>query len=76
MEKKIFPHPLVKEKIESMVLLQADVTSSTELMDEFGLVAPPTILLFDEKGVELCNDRMIGNVTVEQLLDGINKAGL
>ncbi|WP_233432812.1 protein-disulfide reductase DsbD [Solemya velum gill symbiont] len=76
MEREIFPHPLVQEKFEGKLLLQADVTSNTELMDEFGLVAPPTILLFDAEGTELCNYRMIGNVTVDQLLERLNAAGM
>lgn len=72
MEKKVFPHPDVVSRTADMVLLKADVTSDTSLLTHFKLVAPPTVILFDETGAE--RDRIIGDVTVEQLISTIDKA--
>jgi thiol:disulfide interchange protein DsbD len=72
MEKKVFPHPEVQSRITDTVLLKADVTSDTQLLDHFNLVAPPTVILFDANGTERA--RIIGDVTVEQLVNSIDKA--
>jgi thiol:disulfide interchange protein len=55
-----------------MALIKADVTSDDALLKHFNLVAPPTVILFDEQGVE--RDRIIGDVTVEQLVDSLDEA--
>ncbi len=68
MKRDVFPHPLVREALADKWLIQADVTSNTELLSAFDLLAPPVILLFDRDGNERCDNRLIGNVTVEQLL--------
>ncbi|MEJ2316553.1 MAG: protein-disulfide reductase DsbD [Gammaproteobacteria bacterium] len=72
MEKKVFPHPDVQSRIADMALIKADVTADDALLKHFNLVAPPTVILFDEQGVE--RDRIIGDVTVEQLVDSLDKA--
>jgi thiol:disulfide interchange protein DsbD len=72
MEKKVFPHPDVLSRTADMALIKADVTSDDALLKHFNLVAPPTVILFDEDGIE--RDRIIGDVTVEQLVDGLDKA--
>jgi thiol:disulfide interchange protein DsbD len=72
MEKKVFPHPDVQSRIADMVLIKADVTSDDALLKHFSLVAPPTVILFAEDGIE--RDRIIGDVTVEQLVDSLDKA--
>jgi thiol:disulfide interchange protein DsbD len=72
MEKKVFPHPDVQSRIADMALIKADVTSDDALLKHFNLVAPPTVILFDEQGVE--RDRIIGDVTVEQLVDSLDEA--
>jgi len=72
MEKKVFPHPDVQSRIADMALIKADVTSDDALLKYFSLVAPPTVILFDEEGAE--RDRIIGDVTVEQLVDSLDKA--
>ena len=72
MEKKVFPHPDVQSRIADMALIKADVTSDDALLKHFNLVAPPTVILFDEDGAE--RDRIIGDVTVEQLVDSLDRA--
>ena len=72
MEKKVFPHPDVQSRIADMALIKADVTADDALLKHFNLVAPPTVILFDEEGSE--RDRIIGDVTVEQLVEGLDEA--
>jgi thiol:disulfide interchange protein DsbD len=72
MEKKVFPHPDVVSRTADMVLIKADVTSDDQLLKHFNLVAPPTVILFDATGAE--RDRIIGDVTVEQLVNSLDAA--
>lgn len=74
MEKVVFPDPQVQKSMQGLLLLQADVTSNQELLGHFGLTAPPTILFFDRDGEELCDHRLIGDVTVPQLLEQLKRA--
>ena len=71
-EKKVFPHPDVVSRTADMVLIKADVTSDDQLLKHFNLVAPPTVILFDATGAE--RDRIIGDVTVEQLVNSLDAA--
>ncbi|MEA3303929.1 MAG: protein-disulfide reductase DsbD [Pseudomonadota bacterium] len=74
MEKIVFPDPQVQKGMQGLLLLKADVTSNQELLNHFGLVAPPTILLFDRNGEEMCDYRLIGDITVSQLLEQLKRA--
>ncbi len=74
MEKIVFPNPQVQKGMRGLLLLKADVTSNQELLNHFGLTAPPTILFVGRDGVELCDYRLIGDVTVSQLLEQLKRA--
>ena len=69
MEKYTFPEAIVRQRLESFTLLQADVTAvgeeDQELVAEFGLLGPPAILFFDAQGEELKRHRMIGYMDAE-----------
>ena len=62
MEKLTFSNARVKPKLDSMVLLQADVTANTDddkaLLKRFGLFGPPGMIFFNVKGKE--SGRIIG----------------
>jgi thiol:disulfide interchange protein DsbD len=64
MEKYTFPQPAVRTALHETVLLQADVTANDPedqaLMQRFGILGPPSILLFDVKGRELKDYRVVG----------------
>ncbi|MBF0628499.1 MAG: protein-disulfide reductase DsbD [Magnetococcales bacterium] len=64
MEKFTFADPRVQAQLQSVVLLQADVTHQTAadqaLLKHFGLFGPPAILFFDAKGQEQSHLRVIG----------------
>ena len=64
MEKFTFTDPKVRAKLGGMLLLQADVTASSEedraLLKRFALFGPPGIIFFDERGREIKGLRVIG----------------
>ncbi|MCW8846830.1 MAG: protein-disulfide reductase DsbD [Gammaproteobacteria bacterium] len=64
MEKYTFPDPAVKTHLDTMLLLQADVTANDEadraLLRHFEIFGPPTIAIFGTDGVERKNYRVVG----------------
>ena len=64
MERFTFTDPQVRSKMETMLLLQADVTANTEadkaLLRRFRLFGPPGIIFFDARGQEIPGVRVIG----------------
>ena len=78
MEKLTFTNPAVKEKLDQMLLLQADVTANDDddkaLLKRFGLFGPPGIILFDAHGTEIRGTRVIGYQAPAQFLQSLQKA--
>jgi len=64
MEKLTFVNPGVKARLANTVLLQVDVTANDgadrALLKRFGLFGPPGIILFDRRGQEIADSRVIG----------------
>lgn len=64
MERFTFTDPAVKERLRTMVLVQADVTANTnddrELLKRFQLFGPPGIIFFDGQGRQLDDMRVVG----------------
>jgi thiol:disulfide interchange protein DsbD len=80
MERETFAEPAVGKRLSEFTLLQADVTANNpehkELMKRFRLFGPPAIILFDKKGVEVLEKRVIGFMppdTFRQVLMSIHK---
>tara|TARA_R110001592_G_scaffold296139_1_gene566465 strand:+ start:17671 stop:19596 length:1926 start_codon:yes stop_codon:yes gene_type:complete len=78
MENAIFPLPEIKSKLEQFHLVKADVTENTEdqqaLLDSFGLFGPPSILLFNSKGEENKELRIVGEIHKEAFEQKLIKA--
>ncbi|MEZ9369962.1 protein-disulfide reductase DsbD [Shewanella sp. 10N.286.51.B2] len=59
-----FANPIVLERLDQMVLLQADVTKSDaidiELLEHFNVLGLPTLLMFDENGNQREDLRVTG----------------
>ncbi len=70
MERFTFSDQSVRERLEGMLLLQADVTANNEndkaLLARFGLFGPPGIIFFDRRGVEIRDIRVIGFQSAER----------
>jgi thiol:disulfide interchange protein DsbD len=64
MEKLTFVDPAVQAKLANTVLLQVDVTANDAddkaMLKRFGLFGPPGIILFDGRGREIPDSRVIG----------------
>ncbi|WP_426175821.1 protein-disulfide reductase DsbD [Massilia sp. TWR1-2-2] len=64
MEKLTFVDPGVKARLADSVLLQVDVTANDAddkaMLKRFGLFGPPGIILFDARGQEIADSRVIG----------------
>lgn len=77
MEKQTFNNPKVLAMLQNFKLLKADVTRNTKinqsLQNHFGVIAPPTILFFDENGKELKSMRIVGEKPPEEFLAHLTK---
>lgn len=78
MDKKVFSKPHVQQALANYVLLRADLTANNEqaesLLKYFSVIAPPTILFFDDKGKELDQARIVGEVDAKEFLARLNNA--
>jgi thiol:disulfide interchange protein DsbD len=72
MDNTTFEDPRVQVLLSRFVVLRADVTSNDDankaLEHQFNVIAPPTILFFDQNGQELNKDRIVGAVDAATLL--------
>ncbi|MDO9010451.1 MAG: protein-disulfide reductase DsbD [Gallionella sp.] len=80
MERFTFSNPAVQAKLNSAIVLQADVTANSAtdkaLLKRFGLYGPPGILFFDSKGQEMGDSRVVGYQNSEQFLNTLQGVGL
>ena len=74
MEKFTFTDPAVRTRMQSMTLLQVDVTANTAddkaLLKRFNLFGPPGIIFF-RNGAEIPNTRVIGFQSSDQFLKSL-----
>jgi thiol:disulfide interchange protein DsbD len=77
MNRHVFTQMKVKQLLAHFILLRNDMTENNSfdeaLMRRFQVVAPPTILFFAADGSELEAERLIGEVTAEELIAHIKK---
>lgn len=76
MDHHVFSMPDVRSKLNNYVLLRADLTDNSdtinELLKQYGVVAPPTVLFFDSKGHELNTHRIVGEVDAKEFMSRID----
>ncbi len=77
MEKLTFTNPKVKAKLDSMLLLQVDVTANNAddkaLLKRFNLFGPPGIIFFNSMGTEIPDGRVVGFQDAEKFLQSLVK---
>ncbi|MFI0398596.1 MAG: protein-disulfide reductase DsbD [Thiolinea sp.] len=77
MEKYTFTDPAVQTALKDFVLLQADLSTTTkahrELLKQFGLYGPPGIIIFDKKGQERKNLRVVGFMNAESFAKHVSQ---
>jgi thiol:disulfide interchange protein DsbD len=75
MEKLTFVEPAVKAKLAGTVLLQVDVTANDAddkaMLKRFNLFGPPGIILFDARGQEIPDSRVIGYQDAQKFTDSL-----
>lgn len=71
-ETQVFGDPVVQRALDGAVLLRADVTSSTTeqlaWMRAHQVLGPPTVMLFDARGQERRDARLVGEFDSNDLL--------
>ena len=80
MERFTFSDPEVRALMDTMVVLQADVTANNPqdkaLLKRFGIFGPPGIVFFDRNGKELYANRVIGYQRTVQFLKSLRAAAV
>ena len=78
MEKFTFTDARVRERLDQMILLQADVTANDAddkaLLKRFRLFGPPGIIFFDAQGSEIADARVIGYQNPAKFLASLDRA--
>lgn len=79
LEQFTFSNADVQEKLKSMVLIKADVTSANEVTQaleaKYHVIAPPTLLFFNTEGKWLQDKTVVGGVNAETLLSHLDSLG-
>ena len=77
MEKLTFVDPAVKARLANSILLQVDVTANDAddkaMLKRFKLFGPPGIILFDARGQEIPDSRVIGYQNSEVFTESLAK---
>jgi len=77
MERYTFSNANVRQSLQDVVLLQADVTDNDAfdkaLLKKYGLVGPPSILFFDKHGNESRMFRLVGFLDADKFIAHINR---
>ena len=77
MEKLTFSDKRVREQLDQMLLIQADVTANDAddkaLLKKYGLFGPPGILFFNASGNEIRDQRIIGFQSAQKFLEIVKK---
>jgi len=77
MERDTFSDPRVKAKLDTLLLLQADVTANNDedkaLLQRFKLFGPPGIIFFDARGREVLDTRVVGYMPPEEFLKALER---
>ncbi|MBY0570179.1 MAG: protein-disulfide reductase DsbD [Burkholderiaceae bacterium] len=77
MEKLTFTDVRVKAKMDTMLLLQVDVTANNEddkeMLKRFKLFGPPGIIFFNNQGAEIPDSRVVGFQNAEKFLQSLSR---
>ena len=72
MEHNVFNQPDVIHALAPFIVLQADITQNDAtdraLLHYLGVIAPPTVIFFDESGQERISKRIVGQVSKANFL--------
>ncbi|OOF70320.1 protein-disulfide reductase DsbD [Rodentibacter caecimuris] len=76
-EKYTFSNPKVKTELNKILLLQIDMSANSEenrqLMQQLNVMGLPTILFFNQQGIEIKGSRITGFMDAEAFLNWLTK---
>jgi thiol:disulfide interchange protein DsbD len=76
MDKKVFSHTDVLKQLTPFILLRADLSANNAndeaLLKQYDVIAPPTVLFFNNQGNEVATHRIVGELEVNEFLSRIN----
>ena len=76
MDKNVFSMPDVKHALDNFILLRADLSENNEaddvMLKNFAVVAPPTVIFFNNVGKEVNSRRIIGELNAQEFVGRIN----
>lgn len=76
MDRQVFNTPNVKQQLNHYVLLRADLSANTTeeeaMLHYFNVMAPPTVLFFDNQGREINSRRIVGEINAKEFLARLN----
>lgn len=76
MDKKVFNDPAVKQALKDFILLRADLTDNNAadeaIIKKFDIVAPPTVLFFNNQGHEVNKYRIVGEMDEKEFTTRLN----
>lgn len=76
MDKKVFAVPDVIKGLNKFVLLRADLSKNTVsdeiLLKSFEVIAPPTVLFFNNYGQEVNSRRIVGELDAMEFMSRVN----
>ncbi|KKM05224.1 hypothetical protein LCGC14_1756280 [marine sediment metagenome] len=77
-EKEVFGNSEVQQALGNFQLLRPDVTKNDTtdraLMQQFGIIGPPTILLIDPDGRERRAARVVGELSADEFMQHLSRA--
>lgn len=77
-EDEVFGDPRVQARFEDMQLLRPDVTANDDtdraLLETYGILGPPTLMLFGPDGQEYRAQRIVGEISADDFLERIDQA--
>jgi thioredoxin:protein disulfide reductase len=76
MDKNVFNLPDVQNKLSKFVLLRADLsaynTADETLLKNYEVIAPPTVIFFNDSGQEVNSHRIVGELNAIDFMTRIN----
>lgn len=76
MDKDVFDIPAVKKALTQFVLIRADLSANNAadelLLKNYSVVAPPTVLFFNNHGQEVDTRRIVGEIDASEFLNRLN----
>lgn len=75
MDEQVFAHKTVQSALKPFKLIRVDLSANSKqdqgLMQQYKVIAPPTVLFFNSKGNEVDNRRIVGELGVKTFLQRI-----